>query len=68
MKLRNVLLPFAAIGSAIAASSANAELATAVTAGITAAQTDLTALYGALTTAGVAVFVAAIIYRKFRLR
>jgi uncharacterized protein HemY len=46
-------------------SQAHAALDAAVTTAITAAETDLTALYGALTTAGAALFVLRIIYRKF---
>lgn len=48
--------------------AAHAELDAAVSAGITAAQTDLVELYSLLTAAGVVVFVAALVYRKFKLR
>lgn len=43
----------------------HAALDAAVTTAITAAQTDLTSLYGALTTAGAALFVLRIIYKRF---
>lgn len=47
---------------------AHAALDPAVGTGITAAQDDLVDLYGLLTVAGLAVFVAAVVYRKFKLR
>lgn len=47
---------------------AAAELPTAVTTAITGAQTDLLALFAALTAAGVAIWVGRIIYNKFRVR
>lgn len=60
----------AVISAAAAASigSANAALDTAVTAAITTAQTDLLALYAALTTAGVAIWIGRLIYRKFTVK
>jgi hypothetical protein len=54
--------------SAAAINSAFAALPTAVTEGITTAQTDLIALLAALTAAGIAVWVARVIYNKFRVR
>jgi hypothetical protein len=48
--------------------SANAALDAAVTTAVTSAQTDLIALYGALTTAGVAIWVVRIISRKFGIK
>lgn len=48
--------------------SAHAALDTAVTTAITTAQTDLLALYGALTAAGVVIWVGRLIYRKFVVR
>lgn len=53
------------VGLGLTVSQAHAALDAAVTTAITAAQTDLTALYGALTTAGAALFVLRIIYRRF---
>lgn len=60
----------AGIGAAtlLATQQAHAALAEGVTDGITAAQTDLVALYTALTAAGVVIFVARIVYRKFTVR
>jgi hypothetical protein len=55
-------------GLSAAAMSANAALDTAVTTAITTAQTDLIALYTALTGAGVVIWVARLIYRKFSVR
>lgn len=60
-----VLLPASLI---VGAGSANAALDTAVTTAITTAQTDLLALYAALTAAGVVVWVGRLIYRHFRVR
>lgn len=63
-----------ALGATVAVSAmmvphmAHAALDEAVTTGITAAKTDLIAVYAALTTAGVAVFVGRVIYRLFKLR
>jgi len=51
-----------------AAGSAHAELATVVTGGITTSQTDLVALFGALTAAGIAVWVARVVYNHFRVK
>lgn len=48
--------------------AAHAELSSAVTSAITTAQTDLLALYGALTAAGVAIWIGRVIYRKFVVR
>ena len=47
---------------------AQAALAVAVTSAITTAQTDLLALLSALTAAGVVVWVARLIYARFRVR
>lgn len=58
----------ALIPAFVAAGSANAALDTEVTTAITTAQTDLIALYGALTAAGVVVWVARLIYRHFKVR
>ncbi|TXH90781.1 MAG: hypothetical protein E6Q78_03080 [Rhodoferax sp.] len=60
----------AAFGASVAllGSQAHAALSTDVTTAITAAQTDLLALMGALTTAGVAIWVGRLIYNKFRVR
>ena len=46
--------------------SANAALDAAVTAAITTAQTDLLALFSALTAAGVAIWVGKLIYNRFK--
>ncbi len=62
-KLSLILAPVAVL-----ASQAHAALPEAVTAGITTASGDLVALFGALTTAGIAVFVARVIYNKFKVR
>lgn len=48
--------------------SAHAALGADVTAAITTAQTDLLALYAALTAAGVLIWVGRLIYRKFTVR
>lgn len=70
MKKQQKFVRLAAISAAAAASigSANAALDTAVTAAITTAQTDLLALYAALTTAGVAIWIGRLIYRKFSVK
>ena len=59
-----------AIAAAAAAGvgSANAALDAAVTTAITSAQGDLLALYGALTAAGVAIWIGRLIYRKFTVK
>lgn len=49
-------------------SQAHAALDASITTAITGAQTDLTSLYTALTTAGAALFVLRLIYRKFTIR
>lgn len=49
-------------------SSSHAALSTEVTTAITTAQTDLLALYAALTAAGVVIWVGRLIYRKFVVR
>lgn len=67
MKKSQLALSVAAV-AALAAGSANAALDTAVTTAITTAQTDLIALYTALTGAGVVIWVARLIYRKFSVR
>lgn len=61
-KLAAVAAPAGLVGSAHAA------LSTEVTTAITTAQTDLLALYAALTGAGVAIWVGRLIYRKFVVR
>jgi hypothetical protein len=66
-KLQAMFLAF--IGLMFGAmSSAHAALDAAVTTAVTTAQTDLLALYGALTAAGVAIWVGRLIYRKFTVR
>ncbi len=67
---KSLALRLLAIPSAVAASmgTAMAALPTEVTTAITNAQTDMTALYSALTTAGAALFVAGLIYRRFKLK
>lgn len=62
-----VLAPVGA-GVLLMSTQAHAALDESVATGITAAQTDLVALYGLLTAAGIACFVAAVVYRKFKLR
>lgn len=57
-----------AVAVLMASTQAHAALDAAVGTGITAAKTDLVALYGLLTAAGIACFVAAVVYRKFKLR
>lgn len=64
MKKLALLAPVALLVS----QAANAALSTEVTTAITTAQGDLIALFGALTTAGVAIWVARLIYRKFAVR
>lgn len=66
MQKRLALVAISAGG--LVAGSAHAALDAAVTTAITGAQTDMTALYVALTTAGAALFVLRLIYRKFTLR
>lgn len=56
------------MGLLLVGTQAHAALDAAVGTGITAAKTDLVALYGLLTAAGIACFVAAVVYRKFKLR
>jgi len=51
-----------------AVSSAHAELPTAVTGAITSAQTDMLALFSALTVAGAAIWVARLIYKRFSVK
>jgi hypothetical protein len=53
------------LAAGMSITEAQAALDAAVTTAITAAQTDLTALYALLTTAGAALFVVGIIYRRF---
>jgi hypothetical protein len=67
---KQTALRLGAIPAVVMASvgSAHAALATEVTTAITSAQTDLLALMGALTTAGVAIWVGRLIYNKFRVR
>jgi hypothetical protein len=54
------------VAGGMTAMQAHAALDAAVTTAITAAQTDLLALLGALTAAGLAIWVASLIYRKFK--
>jgi len=65
MNIKKVLVP---VGALSVVGMANAALDTAVTAAITAAQTDLLALFAALTTAGAAIWVARLIYKRFSVR
>lgn len=60
MKKALFLAPMALIGQAHAA------LPEAVSTGITTAGADLVLLFGALTAAGITVFVARAIYKRFR--
>lgn len=53
---------------AATAAPAMAALSTEVTTGIETAKGDLTTLLGTLTAAGIAVFVAAVIYRRFKVK
>jgi hypothetical protein len=50
------------------AGASHAALDSAVTTAITTAQTDLIALFAALTTAGVAIWIGRVIYRKFAVK
>ncbi|WP_296511240.1 hypothetical protein [Rhodoferax sp.] len=70
MNKQTKMLRLAVMSAAAAASvgSANAALDSAVTAAITTAQGDLLALYGALTAAGVAIWIGRLIYRKFTVK
>lgn len=52
----------------VAMGSAHAALPEGVTTAITTAQTDLLALFSALTAAGVAIWVGRVIYNKFKVR
>jgi hypothetical protein len=61
---KNVLLGSALLAGVVG--SANAALDAAVTTAITTAQTDMLALFGALTAAGVAIWVGKLIYNKFK--
>lgn len=63
--MKKVLLGVAAVSTI---GMANAALDSAVTAAITSAQTDLLALFSALTAAGVAIWVGRLIYRKFAVK
>jgi hypothetical protein len=57
------------VGAAFSAGlmgAANAALSAGVTDAITTAQTDLLSLFGALTAAGVAIWVGKLIYNKFK--
>lgn len=47
---------------------AHAELPAAVTTAVTTAQTDMVALYTALTGAGVVIWVGRLIYNRFRVK
>ncbi len=59
---------FVAFPILAAAAASHAALDSAVTTAITTAQTDMLALLSALTTAGVAIWVGRLIYRKFAVR
>lgn len=65
-----LMLRLAAVQAAALAASgaAHAALPTEVTTGITTAQTDIVAMLGALTAAGIAIWVVAVIYNKFRVK
>lgn len=65
MKKLFALVPVAVLA---VSQSAHAALSTEVTSAITTAQGDMIALFGALTTAGVAIWVARLIYRKFAVK
>jgi hypothetical protein len=59
------------VGSGLVAGvmgSAHAALDASVTTAITNAQTDMLALFAALTTAGAAIWVARLIYKRFSVR
>jgi len=58
----------AAMALASAFGAAHAALPEGVTTAITGAQTDLLALFGALTAAGVAIWVGRVIYNKFKVK
>lgn len=62
--LRHLALIPAAVTAAMG--SAHAALDAAVTSAIDTAKTDLLSLYGTLMAAGVAIWVAVLIYRKFK--
>ncbi len=66
MKFVKIAVPSAAFFSLMG--QAHAALPTEVTTAITGAQTDMLALYTALTTAGAALFIAGLIYRRFKLK
>lgn len=66
-KVRAVLMTLVAAG-VMTAQQAHAALDAAVTTAITTAQTDLLALFSALTAAGVAIWVGRMIYNKFRVK
>ena len=53
---------------AAAAGASHAALSTDVTTAITTAQGDMVALYGALTTAGVAIWIVRLIARRFSVK
>lgn len=67
--MKKALFARLAVISAVTAGatgSAMAALPEAVTTAVTTAQTDLLALFGALTTAGVAIWVGKLIYNRFK--
>jgi hypothetical protein len=67
--MKNVLKLGALSAVALASvQSAMAALPAGVTTGITTAQADLIEMYGALTAAGIAIFVVAVVYRHFRVK
>jgi len=66
-KMRGLVVT-ALVGMGMTSQQAFAAVDSAVTTAITAAQTDLLAVLAALTTAGAAIWVARLIYNKFRVR
>ena len=67
-KFTSAKLAIVAAVVAVASIPAHAALDAAVTTAITTAQTDLLALLSALTAAGVVVWVARLIYARFRVK
>lgn len=68
MKLLRSLSAVATAAGLSAATSVHAALPAAVSTAITTAETDMTLLYTTLTGAGVVIWVARLIYRKFSVR
>lgn len=67
-KFNRTALVAALAGVGMASQQAHAALDAAVSTAITSAQTDLLAVLAALTTAGAAIWVARLIYNKFRVK